>query len=411
MVYLVLAIFILLMLYSWKKFWGVSTYLIGVYALSVIMSIRLLSVDYQYSNTEISVIGSMVFVVLLLLYFFPYMRKTPNIVYNLNDQQIKRFTTIGYSLSLLVIFGMILMATKIREVMSLDYLYVRSTMYMEGSDAIVSNYTRIEQIGSIILGYFSGLSYVFLIMFFYAVAFIPRKILFKILLLIASFSASYKGLMVAGRTKIMYWMMFAVLCIIIFYPLMTAKTKRITRISSIIVSVPVVVYFFAVTLARTLYSNSETTDFLVSYMGQSFLNFNTFWIKYEPPTITLDRVFPLTSFLLGSGFQLDDYRAMIESKTGMNIGIFYTMLGDFMVDIGKVGMIIYSFVYCIFSRTVLKKKSYTIADLLIFAIVIQIPLHGLFYYSFYQAPSTFCALITIMMASYIQSGKLFSFKR
>lgn len=406
MIYIVFLFFLTLLFITWHKYWAVSSYLVGIYTFSLLLSIKQYTMESDFTMMELSFVGSILYVLLLLLFFLPYMRETPRIDGSLSNIQKKRFSIVGYASSLFIILGMLLMFNKIREVSSLDFSEVRSAVYEGEASSNISNYSGIEKIGSVILGWCSGLSYVFLILFFYSYVYIKKKIILKICLFVASLSATYLGLMVAGRTKIMYWAMFAGLCLVVFYPLMNEIKKRNTKVMSAIIAIPVVTYFLAVSIIRTISTGRDTSDFLSDYIGMPYLKFNEFWIEYTPPAITLDRVFPFSSFLLGTNFDLENYRSMIESKTGMNIGIFYTMLGDFMVDLGALGMVCLSCIYFIIAKHCLKRSTFSLYNLMIFAIIVQIPLHGLFYYSFWQPSSTFCVILTLVMANYIKSGRI-----
>lgn len=399
MMYIVLLFFIVATVLCYKKYWGVSTYLIGVYLLAMIFSIKLYWSDPFFRFA--SFIGSIVYVLELMLYFKPYMRVTPMIAPISNPIIEKRFCNVGYALGGLLILGMILMAPKIKEVAAYGFGDARSSMYREGADSYITAYSGTERIGSIILGWLGGMSYVLLMMFFYAFTFIDGKKMLKVILIISSFSASYQGLMVAGRTKIMYWMMFFLLCAVIFMPLMDhRKKKRICIFGGSFLALAFG-YFMFMTLARSTMSGYDTGDFISRYMGEPYLYFCEFWEKYELQNITLGRLFPLSYFIFEGGFDLNAYRSEIDNLVGMNIGIFYTHLGDFLVDVGFVGMTIISILYYYVGRKLCRSNIFSISRLIVFCYLIQIPLHGLFYYSLWKEASSFCTLLTLVIAYYL----------
>lgn len=402
MIYIVLIAFAFFLSYSYKNGWKACTYLTAVYTLSLLFSIKLVSADLYYYQS--SVLGSIAYTILIFAFFKPFARNLNTINGFSSKLQEIRFCKIAYVLSAVVILGMLLILPIVLDVLKNGLGDIRSMMYKDGSSSYMIKATGITRIGAIIVGWFNGFSYVFLGMFFYAFTFIERKRLLKVMLLVASLSASYQGLQVAGRTKIMYWMMMFLLLLYLFYPLLTNEKKNVIRKLSLVLLFPAVSYFMSVTFARTIGSN-DTYDFLSSYLGQSYLNFCTFWESMNFDHVYTGRIFPLFHFIFGDRYNEEIYRDLIMNKTGLNIGIFYTMLGDFLVDIGKIGMLLYTAVYYVVANKILNKSVYSLPMLIIFIVIIQIPLHGLFYYSLWREESSFCTILAITIAYYLNKVK------
>ncbi|MEA4821998.1 MAG: hypothetical protein VB122_07245, partial [Erysipelotrichales bacterium] len=62
-------------------------------------------------------------------------------------------------------------------------------------------------------------------------------------------------------------------------------------------------------------------------------------------------------------------------------------------------------VYFLISRRFLRRNSLSLSNLLILGIIYQIPLHGVFYYSFWTKESSVCIIITLILAKYLKSSK------
>ena len=87
-------------------------------------------------------------------------------------------------------------------------------------------------------------------------------------------------------------------------------------------------------------------------------------------------------------WNLDDYRDMIWSYSGMNIGVFFTFLGDLLVDLGYMGMFIFVILFSLLSTWVCKSANnegtIMLSRLLIILVLLLMPLQGIFYYSYYK---------------------------
>lgn len=409
MIYLVFCFFMILFLIARAKQYTIASYLIGVYTFSVFFSIILYhsssAPEYQYANF----IPSMLFCVFLLFYFIPFFKKEFIIESSDNRIFLRRFEIVGKGLSLILIIGCIFLLTKIKEAIAYGLVDTRIAMYKD--ENVFTSYNIIEHIGHSILKWLGGLCYTVLIMFFYAYSFIRKQYLLKVLLLISSLSAIYLGLLVGGRTNLMYWMLTFIFCLVLFWPNLSAKKKRQITMVSLVTLALLFAYLIFISIGRAAAAHGgETESFLLTYAGQSYLNFCYFYENLNFHHYTGYRIFPLTSSLLFGSFDLNEYRDLIMFKSGMNIGIFYTFLGDIFVDTGLIGMFLYSVIYYIIVKKVMKRKFFTLSDLLILGILYQIPLHGLFYYSFWKTESSACIILTIIIAKYLQTNKIIRWK-
>jgi oligosaccharide repeat unit polymerase len=384
---------------------GISSYLIAVYAFSLFFSIWLYNFDSKYQHA--SFLPSIIFCASLLLYFVPFFKKELKIEATTNPKFVKHFCIVGYGLSIILIIGCLLLLPKIQETIAYGLVESRQSMY-RGEDSFMP-YTLTEHIGHSTVKWLGGLSYSILIMFFYALAFIKNKILLKALLILSSLSATYWGLLVGGRTNLIYWVLFFLFCLILFWPYLSKKSKRIIFIVSIVFFSIIGSYFIFISIERAERGHGgETGNFLKLYAGQSYLNFCYFYENMNYHPYSLYRIFPLTSNLLLERFDLREYRDLIYSNSKMDIGLFYTLLGDLYVDVGLIGMFIYSIIYFLITKRVMKRKRFTLSNLLILGVLYQIPLHGIFYYSLWKMESSACIIITILIAIYLYPNKLFS---
>ncbi len=402
MVYVVFSYFVILFLFVKKRFLGITSYLVGVYTFSLFFSVWLYKSELQFQHA--SFLPSVIFCLTLLLYFIPFFKKELRIVESTNSKFIRRFCLLGYVVSGVLLIGSLFLLSKIQEVFAYGLVNSRISMY-RGVE-IFNSYSTKEHIGHSILKWLCGLSYSVMILFFYAASFIRKKVLLKSLLILSSLSATYLGLLVGGRTNLIYWVLFFIFCVIIFSPYLPKKSKRLIFLTSLVLFSLIGSYFIFITIGRAEYGHGgEAGLFLITYIGQPYLNFCYFLDNLHYHPYTLYRIFPLTSTTLLGRFNLADYRDLIEANSQMDIGIFYTLLGDFFVDVGLVGMLIYSIAYYVVAKRVMKRRVFNLSNLLIVGMLYQIPLHGIFYYSFWKIESSVCVLLTVLMSKYLYIKK------
>lgn len=409
MIYVVFCFFVILFFISRAKKYKIASYLIAVYTFSLLFSIILYNStsDSQYKFANL--VPSVVFCIFLMFYFIPFFKRDITIVQTNNVVFLRRFSIVGKILSLILLIGCLCLLTKIREAFAYGLVDTRVAMYSD--ENIFTSYTPIEHIGHSILRWLSGLCYTVLIMFFYAYSFINKQRLLKALLLISSLSAVYLGLMVGGRTNLMYWILFFIFCLVLFWPHFSSYKKRTITILSLTTLGLLIGYMIFITIGRAAVAHGgDTENFLVTYAGQSYLNFCYFFENLDFHAYSLRRIFPLSSTILNGRFDLNEYRDMIMYKTGMNIGIFYTFLGDIFVDTGLLGMFMYTIFYFTLARRAMRRKVFTLSNLLILGVLYQIPLHGLFYYSFWKMESSACIILIILISTYLRTYKIIRWK-
>ena len=97
---------------------------------------------------------------------------------------------------------------------------------------------------------------------------------------------------------------------------------------------------------------------------------------------------------------------MIEGgRIGMHLGVFYTFLGDAMVDFGKFGMVIYTLLLSYISTKIVsrhKLSSFSFSKFLLFILAVRMPLLGVFAYVYYGIGTSIVILTTLALAYYLR---------
>lgn len=394
-------ILVLLLVYLLlKRYWLVSLYLVAVYAVMMFFALLLHSTDNMIFSHD-SVLSGSIFLVILLSCLSQFIKSKPKIHYHTSDEFVKDFCLVGTTVSVLLIIGMIFLAPYVLKTIAFGLVNARNAMY-EG-ESYITSYNLTGHIGHSILRWFGWLGYVNLIMCFYAIVSIPKKLFLKLMLFVSSFGSVWIGLLNGGRTYVIYWILFFFFCLFLFYDEFTFQKKRRVYLILIISILVLYRYFAFMTAERvnasSMFSSSE--DFLVNYAGQPYSTFIYYFEECTWHPYNFRRIFPLiTSFIFGR-FNLTDYRSIIFSHNNVNVNGFSTFMGDVFVDVGLVGLILFAFVFTRIANRIMKRESFGLSQLIYLGIIIQIPLFGVFYYSFYKMEVTVSIIIAILIARYL----------
>ena len=394
-IYYVLAFFVILLLYSILcKKWVISTYLISVYLLTLLVALAITSFFKFYTESKT---GSIVFSTALLLFFLPYLKRAPIIKRERNSTVIYRAAKTGYIISCFLILLSLLIFPAILQSLKAGAEEIRTGYYSYHGNIITSTAIHFIDI-------FSPLSYSLLTLAFYLYSFVDHFENEKKIIFVASLTAPYYGILVGGRTQMIYWMLSLFFNILLFYKYISKKRKKQLVKYISIITLFILIYVVRSTIDRFSNTRLGTNDSILLYMGQPYLNFCYFFEDFRGmPGITLSRVFPLISSFINGVFDLEAYRDAVYMVSGMDIGIFYTLLGDLYVDLGLTGMYIYAIIYFIITFLITNKKQLDLGNVLILGILFLIPLQGVFYYSFWKRQVTFCALLVFFFTLFLKS--------
>ena len=372
-----------------KGKWILSSYLFGLYLLTLFLSLFIHEFFPLYEDSKESALA---FCIGISLFIFPYIRKRPLILAPKDPINAQRkISIIVKNICIPILLLCIICIPAIVAALQVGFSDIRDVNY-----EIKVNVNPITAIAIKLIDMFSPLSFVLLTLFFYAFTFIKVSPKALSIIFLSSLSAPYYGMTAGGRTQMIYWVLSLFFNMLLFHPYFSLKQKKIIYKIIVIVILAITVYLGIATIARFSDSKWDTGGSLMLYAGQSYINFCHFYDNYQNIGFTLHRIFPFTHELLG--LIPDDYVYLIKTKTGYDIGIFYTLLGDLFVDVGKIGMFIYCFAYFLYAKFFLRKKTLSLSQLMLLVPLFMIPLHGVFYYSFWKRQVTFCVMLTIFLS-------------
>ena len=402
--------FTLLAVYLIRRNKGIdiSAFLVMVYAFSAFMSILLdifgvYDINGVYEKIPVSPVATITYCALITLAVIPF-RRINSLDLRAVDMQ-KYWLVDLFSWVLIITFFITAYNTftHLDTILHSNLKDIRDDMYSNVEGTKVSG---IEWLLALPETLFSQFSPVALLLYFVNIAKERKSKLFNWLLLLASLTPVIKAVLIAGRTQPIYWFLSFMALYILFRPMMEQQQRRKALMPFVVFGGVVGLFIAAVTVARfamvDVADDTGTFDSLLAYSGQSFVNFNYFFTQYTAHGIHLDRIFPITNyFVWHPGWNLGDYRDMIWYESGLNIGVFFTFLGDLLIDLGHFGMVIYVLLFYLVStyvcRSANEEGTIRLSRLLIILMLFLIPLQGIFYYSYYKINTGYFVVGTLLI--------------
>ncbi len=390
----------------------VSAYMVLLYAFSSLFAI-LIDVRQLYDANGVCAempftFGATVsYCALLTLSIIPFSRMRSTSLKQINITKTGLYDALSWLFIITFFLTFLMLSRDIYSViMSSDLSEVRSAIYAgeEGNKSLgIRDLEWWLILPNTLFSQFSPIA----ILFFYINITNKRKSnLFNYILLLSSITPILSAILIAGRSQIIYWVLSYGFCYFLFYRQMDKQQKKVVLRPFIVLAGAMVVFFASVTLSRfstfSLDSNTNTFNSVVAYVGQPFINYNNFFNNYICNQHTYNRLFPVSHyFVLDPKWTLGDYRALIQSQTGMNIGVFYTFLGDLMVDIDKSGMLIFVLLFAIAATYLSRQEednTIPVYRMLLIQLLALIPLQGIFYYSFHRVDVGYYIIGTIFLS-------------
>lgn len=403
--------FTLLAIYFIRKNGGVdlSAFIVLIYAFSAGCSIlvdvfNMYDINGVYEKYPISPIATLAYCSLITLAVWPFSKINSLQIKNIDFQKEWLVDILSWVLIITFFITLYNTFTNMESVLQADLKDVRDDVY-RGEEEVQK--TGIAWLLALPETLFSQFSPIALLLYFINIAKNRKSTLFNWLLLMASLTPVIKAVLIAGRTQPIYWFLSFGAMYIICRPMFAKDQRRKALMPFAVVGAVVGVFIAAVTVARFytagLSEDTGALDSLLAYSGQSFVNFNYFFCNYTAHGIHFDRIFPLTNyFILHPGWNLDDYRDLIWSYSGLNIGVFFTFLGDLLVDLGRNGMVIYVLIFSLLStylcRSANQDGTILLSRLVLVVILFLIPLQGIFYYSYYKPNVSYFVIGTIIFS-------------
>lgn len=399
--------FSLLCLYFvWKhKRFEAAAWLSFLYAISALASIPvytmgMLDLVYNIKMDEgIGVVPTFIYCALLTLSILPFSVVRSEKIKEIDECKPWLFQCVSWLFIATFFITVLVYLKDLKDVLTGDALKAVRDMVYAGDNE--TQMTGLQYYMALPETLFSALAMLAIPFFFYSLCFTKNPWWFNALLLLSSSTSIVKAVLIAGRTQIVYWVFIFVACYLFFAHLIKPRHKHVIRVVFGGLGGLVLLFFAAVTAARYHDLAELAYQMLLLYIGEPFVMFCYFWDNFNGADLSFQRLLPFThKFLMGVDIDLEIYRDRIYSQTGFFIGVFFTFLGDLLIDIGRLGMAIYVFLYHGVTRFFLRREREDVMpfyQILLWFLFILVPLEGLFYYSFHTLRMSYYVIETILL--------------
>ncbi|GHT26965.1 hypothetical protein FACS189432_02440 [Bacteroidia bacterium] len=214
------------------------------------------------------------------------------------------------------------------------------------------------------------------------------------------------NLLLAGRGIILMYFLFLVFLFFLYKNFILQKTKRKMKLLAIIVSVPFVLFFIAVTVSR--FQDAAMFE-MYRYAGDPMLNFNGLMYNGLRGQGNGEFYFNIITKLFRPNempFTGTDKWLYIEAKTGVDAHIFYTFVGGLMFEFGKVGTFITALLFFIVSKIVLHRNEIiNLSGILFYGVYSYIFINGVCLFVSQSATGNFMLISPFLLMWYFKSRR------
>ena len=360
--------------------------------------------SYDTYNYEISIVPAALYCILLTLCIFPLSKCNISSRIQIepvrNVKLIKLLSVVSIIWFLLTVFFS--WDRFLFILMSGDMAEIRGDLYkgIAGDSWMLSLPGPVRFVFAVINMLF-GCPWVLIFLGFYSMIGNRVPLLYSYFFLIASLSGPYNGILGVDRSSSAYWIISAVTLFILFRKQLPSKVKKQISVLGLVAFVGVIAYLASMTIARFGESDSSggALGSLISYFGQSYINFCYFFDEYDLPYHHFGIVFPFTSqYIFGvpsGGVNIQQEMTWLSHK---ETGVFYTFIGQMIIGIGQFWAIIMTLVYSFFSFKTLgninRRKKIDIMSLYLYFAFASVVLLGIFGH-YYAGPAISFSLVAM----------------
>lgn len=297
----------------------------------------------------------------------------------------------------------------------------------EGDGIQLTKYPAVIELFLFPIRVLANASVVMIFIFFFNITYMKEKWWINAMAIISSTTVIIVGILLIDRSSTFFWVLILGLAVSMFWNNMSAKIKSIAIVFSTILILAAASYAMSVTKDRFEDRDGGSEGGIVMYLGQPYYHFCEIWDYYPAPDgITTKSLFPsIHKFILHDFDGTVPYQKEMGLKSNMDLGVFYTHLGSFILSAGKIGPFLITIVYllvfyylfkeCDVFRVVNNKnvKCMPFENLMIMFFLLCIPTVGCinhYYENFYIETVTYSLIAALYLAKDKEEQILTNFK-
>lgn len=397
-----LLFFLLLTGYLWKTHRGldISVYMSLLYVTTSAMAVWIIMGDmmgeggilFKNDNAEFNIVPTLLYCVFIGLCIMPFSMIHVREIKNITIRVPWVLDALSFMLIALALLNLYLVADSTMDILSGDLGSIRAEHY---AGAETPAQQKAESLPFILrfFYYFTPATILSVPIFFVNICFRHKPWWLNGMLAFASLTAPIAGIQSADRTEFMYLSQMILFTLILFYHLLTRRTKIALALMGIPIAIAGVVYVTAVSMSRFEdRSGISSTDRTIQYAGQGYINFCFFYENANTDYVSAEREFPLYHHYIKHKDSNAERRTKRMIQQGFFMSVFATFLGDMILDIGRLGMMVWAIFYFLAAMLAIKAPHRTemdVSELLVIYLLAIVPIFGIFYYRFFAFPNTF----------------------
>lgn len=393
----------------------IACYTVLIYAVSSFFSIlidfyRLRGFDTL--NYDISFEATFVYCSLLTLCIIPIsLYSNAKIKYIEPIKNVRFLKGFAWLCAIYFVFNLLMSLSDIIFILTSDMGELRNLLYKdEFSAGWIGRLNPILRLPFALMNMLMGCPWIFMLLGFFSFFIQKLPVKYMLLFFIGSLSGPLSSIIGVDRSGMAYYLISLGASYLIFTPYMDKSQKRKITIASGILVAFIILYLTTLTNSRFEERDggqlSGSIASLVSYFGQSFINFCYYYDTFKTPDPSLQLIFPFTyQYFIGTehvgGTAMQEYLSLLSGKS---LGVFYTFMGQILTTAGNISMIIYCFVIFVLSIILLNRKRTSITNLkqlFFYYLFGSICFLGLFGHYYGSSSHTFSVLIFSFIIPYL----------
>ena len=318
---------------------------------------------------------------------------------------------VAWLFGLYFIFYAIMSFSSIMSVLQGDMGELRSNLYRgESSISWMGKLNPVARLPLSFMNMLLGCPWIPMLLAFYSYFVQKLPIKYIILFFLGSLLGPLSSIIGVDRSGMAYYLISLGACFLLFSPYMLKSQKR--KLTIVLVGLVALILLYLTTLTNSRFEDSGDGQLggsiasLISYFGQSFINFCYYFDTFTTPDPTLQLIFPFTyEYIIGTkhvgAVGLQEYYTLL---TGKFTGVFYTFIGHIIISAGQLVTLLCIIVLFIIAINMLKRKKLSIINLrqlFFYYLFSSILFLGIFTHYYANSNKTFSVVAFIIILPYL----------
>ena len=404
MLFIPLIYFILLGLYfylqhrTWNLDLAATSILIAISFCAIMIDVNDIYGDYGINEYSVTVPTVLLFCVQWTLVLIPFHLISLLKLEKHDEMKTRMLYTILCVVALNSFLMIVFKISDIKEAFMMDMVDVRNEHYQDMRDAGEGERNMLMLLPTIVIS--SPFPTFALFFWFYLQTFTKSSSFLHLALLISSIVQAVIAIIIAGRAALVYWMFDFYLLYSFFYQYLSRRIKLGVSIAALVLGALIVTVFSAITMSRfdDAKADHSAFDSLYGYAGQHINNFCAMFEYGANSPFQIDRIFPLTSKMMGHQFNLADHYDKMSSYVKAMVNVFDTFGAEIYLDLGWFGYIFFFLVLGLYTFYV-KKNWSSISFHRVFIVIIMVAFYtrGIFAWPFTGHYSTMALFMMFLL--------------